>query len=345
MPQFTSSVLEQYGRDVFTAAGSPPDIADAVARSLVLADLSGHPSHGVMRIPDYVSYIDEGLVDPRVRPSVKQATANAVFVDGHWGFGQITAAEAVAEVVKLAKASGIAMAGMMNCNHVGRVGEWVELAAASDVIAIMTVGGPSDIVTAPFGGAETALSTNPIAAGVPAGSRDPMILDYATSAQAVGKIRIAQARGLPVPENSILDASGNPSTDPEDFFDGGLLLAFGGHKGYALSILVDALGSGLTGSELTDRYHKLGAVLIGIDPGVFRPRDEYGAAVDGLFDRITGVEPAPGFSEVLIPGEPERRARSEQLATGVEVAPATLQTLLDTAEKLGVDVSALQDDA
>ena len=345
MPQFTSSVLEQYGRDVFTAAGSPPDIADAVARSLVLADLSGHPSHGVMRIPDYVSYIDEGLVDPRVRPSVKQATANAVSVDGHWGFGQITAAEAVAEVVKLAKASGIAMAGMMNCNHVGRVGEWVELAAASDVIAIMTVGGPSDIVTAPFGGAETALSTNPIAAGVPAGSRDPMILDYATSAQAVGKIRIAQARGLPVPENSILDASGNPSTDPEDFFDGGLLLAFGGHKGYALSILVDALGSGLTGSELTDRYHKLGAVLIGIDPGVFRPRDEYGAAVDGLFDRITGVEPAPGFSEVLIPGEPERRARSEQLATGVEVAPATLQTLLDTAEKLGVDVSALQDDA
>ena len=345
MPQFTSSVLEQYGRDVFTAAGSPPDIADAVARSLVLADLSGHPSHGVMRIPDYVSYIDEGLVDPRVRPSVKQATANAVFVDGHWGFGQITAAEAVAEVVKLAKASGIAMAGMMNCNHVGRVGEWVELAAASDVIAIMTVGGPSDIVTAPFGGAETALSTNPIAAGVPAGSRDPMILDYATSAQAVGKIRIAQARGLPMPENSILDSSGNPSTDPEDFFDGGLLLAFGGHKGYALSILVDALGSGLTGSELTDRYHKLGAVLIGIDPGVFRPRDEYGAAVDGLFDRITGVEPAPGFSEVLIPGEPERRARSEQLATGVEVAPATLQTLLDTAEKLGVDVSALQDDA
>ena len=345
MPQFTSSVLEQYGRDVFTAAGSPPDIADAVARSLVLADLSGHPSHGVMRIPDYVSYIDEGLVDPRVRPSVKQASANAVFVDGHWGFGQITAAEAVAEVVKLAKASGIAMAGMMNCNHVGRVGEWVELAAASDVIAIMTVGGPSDIVTAPYGGSETALSTNPIAAGVPAGSRDPMILDYATSAQAVGKIRIAQARGLQMPENSILDSDGNPSTDPDDFFDGGLLLAFGGHKGYALSILVDALGSGLTGSEQTDRYHKLGAVLIGIDPGVFRPRDEYGTAVDGLFDRITGVKPAPGFSEVLIPGEPERRARSEQLATGVEVAPATLQTLLDTAEKLGVDVSALQDDA
>ena len=218
MPQFTSSVLEQYGRDVFTAAGSPPDIADAVARSLVLADLSGHPSHGVMRIPDYVSYIDEGLVDPRVRPSVKHATANAVFVDGHWGFGQITAAEAVAEVVKLAKASGIAMAGVINCNHVGRVGEWVELAAASDVIAIMTVGGPSDIVTAPFGGSETALSTNPMAAGVPAGSRDPMILDFATSAQAVGKIRIAQARGLPMPENSILDASGNPSTDPEDFF-------------------------------------------------------------------------------------------------------------------------------
>ena len=345
MPQFTSSVLEQYGRDVFTAAGSPPDIADAVACSLVLADLSGHPSHGVMRIPDYVSYIDEGLVDPRVRPSIKHTAANAVFVDGHWGFGQITAAEAVAEVVKLAKASGIAMAGMINCNHVGRVGEWAELAAASDIIAIMTVGGPSDIVTAPFGGAETALSTNPIAAGVPAGSRDPMILDFATSAQAVGKIRIAQARGAPMPENSILNSEGQPSTDPDDFFDGGLLLAFGRHKGSALSILIDALGSGLTGSEQTDRYHKLGAVLIGIDPAVFRPRDEYGAAVDRLYDRVTGVQPAPGFDEVLIPGEPERRARREQRASGVEVAPATLQTLLDTAEKLGVDADALRDEA
>ena len=345
MPKFTSSVLEQFGRDVFEAAGSPPDIADAVACSLVLADLSGHPSHGVMRIPDYVTYIDEGLVDPRVRPSIKQVTPNAVFVDGHWGFGQITAADAVAEVVKLAKASGIAMAGMMNCNHVGRVGEWAELAAASDVIAIMVVGGPSDIVTAPFGGAETALSTNPIAAGVPAGSRDPMIMDFATSAQAVGKIRIAQARGIQMPENSILDSEGNSTTDPDDFFDGGLLLPFGGHKGSALSILIDALGSGMTGSELTDRYHKLGSILIGIDPAVFRPRDEYGASVDGLFDRVTGVQPAPGFDEVLIPGEPERRARAEQHRSGIEVAPATLQTLLDTAEKLGMDTGALSDES
>ena len=345
MPQFTSSVLEQFGQDVFTAAGAPTDIADAVSRSLVLADLSGHPSHGVMRIPDYVGYIHEGLVDPRVRPSVKHVTANAVFVDGHWGFGQITAAEAVAAVVKLAQASGIAMAGMINCNHVGRVGEWVELAAASDVIAVMIVGGPSDIVTAPFGGAETALSTNPIAAGVPASSHDPMILDFATSAQAVGKIRIAQARGLPVPENSILDSEGNPSTEPDDFFNGGLLLPFGGHKGSALSILIDALGSGLTGSEQTDRYHKLGSVLIGISPTVFRPRSEYGAAVDGLFDRVTGAQPAPGFNEVLLPGEPERRARSEHRRSGVEVAPATLQTLVDTAERLGVDSHALNNEA
>ncbi|MCY3957689.1 MAG: Ldh family oxidoreductase [Chloroflexi bacterium] len=344
MPQFSSSVLEQYGRGVFAAAGSPPDIADAVACSLVLADLSGHPSHGVMRIPDYVTYIEEGLVDPSVRPSITRSTANTVFVDGHWGFGQITAADAVAEVVKLAKASGIAMAGMMNCNHVGRVGEWVELAAESDVLAIMVVGGPSDIVTAPFGGAETALSTNPIAAGVPAGTRDPMILDFATSAQAVGKIRIAQARGMQLPENSILDSEGNPTTDPDDFFDGGLLLPFGGHKGSALSILIDALGSGMTGSELTDRYNKLGAILIGINPAVFRPRDEYGAAVDGLFDRVTGMQPAPGFDEVLIPGVPERRARMEQRRTGIEVAPATLQTLLDTAEKLGIDAGALSDE-
>ena len=171
-----------------------------------------------------------------------------------------------------------------------------------------------------------------------------MILDFATSAQAVGKIRIAQARGAPLPENSILDSEGNPSTDPNAFFDGGLLVPFGGHKGSALSILIDALGSGLTGAELTDRYNKLGVILIGIDPAVFRPRDEYGAAVDGLFDRVTRVQTAPGFDEVLIPGEPERRSRAEQHRTESTWRLPRFRHCW-TRRKAGIDASGLSNES
>ena len=345
MPEFASLALEQFGREVFEAAGAPPSIAASVTRSLVLSDLSGHPSHGIMRVPSYVEFIDRGWIDPEATPSVSHKTSNTVLVSGNWGFGQLAAAEATESVTAMAKDVGIALAGVIDCNHVGRLGEWVEKAAAADVIVIMTIGGPYALAAAPFGGGKGALGTNPIAAGVPAGSRDPLILDFATTVLPVGKLRVARARGLPVPENSVLDRHGRPTTDPEDFFDGGVLLHFGGHKGYALAVLIDALASCLTGSEKTERDWKLGATLIGIDPAVLRPREEYGAAVDQLFDRITDVPPAPGFSEVLIPGEPERRARKKYDAAGVEVDDATLQALLKVADELGVEPRVLRGDA
>ncbi len=343
MPTFTRDALEQFGQAVFEAAGAPAAIAGQVVRSLVSADLSGHPSHGVLRVPSYVDLIEAGDVDPTATPTILRQTPSTMLLSGNWGFGQIAAAEAVDQAAAMAKTAGIALVSVIDCNHVGRLGEWSERAAAADVIAIMTVGGGSDVVGAPFGGARPALSTNPISAGVPAGQRDPLVMDFATTMLAVGKIHVAKARGDALPAGAILDDQGQPSTSPSDFFDGGMLLPFGAHKGSALSVLIDALSSGLTGAEQSTRRWKLGATIIGIDPAIFRPRAEFGGAVDALFDRITSVPPAPGFAEVMLPGEPERRSRAERAKSGVEVSEATRRALLDTAGKLGVDAAAVSD--
>ena len=155
-------------------------------------------------------------------------------------------------------------------------------------------------------------------------------------------MKVARAKRAPAPAGTIVDKHGRPTTDVEEFYDGGMLLPFGGHKGYALSLVVEALASCLTGSDATEKPSKFGALLIGIDPTSFRPAGDYGASVDRLFDRMTAVPPAPGFSEVLIPGDPERRSRARLRAEGVELAPATVQALVESAGKLGVDAGVLQ---
>ena len=342
MPLFESADLRTFARDVFIACKVPVDIAEEVAMALSLADLSGHPSHGAIRVPSYVEMIDDGRVIPANRPFDISRSANTVLIDANWGFGHPAAAYSTRAVASMALESGLALAGCVHLNHIGRLGQWAELAAELGIVLIMLTGGEYTTMTGtPFGGRGRVLSTNPMAAAVPSATSGSMILDFATTASAEGKLRVARAKGMQVPPNTIIDKHGNPTTDPEDFYDGGMLLPFGGHKGYALSLLVDALGSCLTGASQTDNKNKFGATLIGINPGVFVSAEAAGAAVDRLFDRVVSVPPAPGFDEVLIPGSPERRARERHSVQGVELSEATVSALRTTGEALGVDTAAL----
>lgn len=336
---YHSDEVEDFGRDLLIAYEVPADIATDVIQSLVLSDLSGHPSHGTIRIIQYLENIDSGRIESGARPEIVSETAATSYINGNWGFGQITGRFGVNVVVGKAKQNGVALVGLYNCNHLGRLGEWAEAAAAEGVLLLMGVGGPSGLSGAPFGGAERALATNPFAAGVPSGARSPMIMDFATTATAEGKIRVAKAKGAELPSGQILDKHGEPSVSPDDFYSGGVMLPFGGHKGSALGILMDVLGSCLTGSEETDKEMKMGGTMIGIDPGVFRGVKDYDRASSELFERIESVEPAPGFDEVMLPGEPERRARSQNLERGVEIALPTAQTFIALARDLGVDAS------
>ncbi|HLH74150.1 MAG TPA: Ldh family oxidoreductase [Chloroflexota bacterium] len=340
MLTFTAQRLHDVTRRIFEGAGTPPDLAAQMADVLVEANLAGHDSHGVIRIPAYVDAIHQGSLVPAARPEVIQETPGSALVDGKYGFGHIAAAFGTDVAVRKAKESKAVVVSIVRCNHIGRVGEWGSRAAAQGVIAIVTVGGGGGPgAAAPFGGAARALGTNPISIGIPAGEQPDMLVDFATTAVAEGKIQVARAKKAPLPPGCILDKDGNPSTNPEDFYAGGMLLPFGGHKGYALSMVVEMLGSALSPGQHYNREGRGGAaVIIAVDATTFRPRDDYDKAADSTLSRIKSIPPARGFSEVLLPGEPELRSKAERLETGIPVAEATWEAIIKASQSVGVTI-------
>ena len=206
-------------------------------------------------------------------------------------------------------------------------------------MAIGTVAGPT---TAPYGGAAPILGTNPIAFSIPNPVGPPVTLDFATSAIAAGKIKAAKAKHEQLPPNAILDKDGRPSTDPQAFFDGGFLLPFGGHKGYALAIIAELLSGPLAGADaypgVTSRS---GIFIFAVDATVFRPMADYEKAMADTIGRIKAVPPAPGFDEVLMPGEPEARTRARREREGIAIPDDTWQAVIKTGAELGVNVEAV----
>lgn len=335
-------------RGIFIAAGASPANAEQVARSLVDANLAGHDSHGVIRIPQYVNAIRQGEVVPDAEPTIRRETAATALVDGHWAFGQVSAAFATDLAVAKAKAEGVSLVGIVRVNHIGRLGEWATRAADAEIAAIVLAGGfgGRGQSAVPFGGAKPLFGTNPIAVGIPAGAKADVLVDFATTSVAAGKIEVARAKKAPLPPGSIVDREGRPTTDPEDYYAGGALLPFGGHKGYALSVMVEFLGRIMTGADAFAEeprggavYGHSGALVIGMNPAFFGEPDRYAAAAANTVDRLKAVPPAPGSSGVLIPGEPEALARSERAEAGVPIAEETWEKIRLVAHDLGVSVS------
>jgi uncharacterized oxidoreductase len=340
MLTFSADRLRDVTSKVFVGAGAPADLAAEMANILVESNLVGHDSHGVIRIPAYTRQIKEGTLIPDARPEVIQETPGSALVDGKYGFGHIAAAYATTVAVRKAKESKAVVVSVVRCNHIGRVGEWGGRAAAQGVIAIVTVGGGGGSGSAaPFGGAARVLGTNPISVGIPGGEMPDMLVDFATTVVAEGKIQVARAKGAALPPGCILDKDGNPSTNPNDFYNGGMLLPFGGHKGYGLAMVVDLLGSALTpGDDYNREGRGGGAVIIAIDAATFHSREHYEKAADENLRRVKAVPPAVGFSEVLLPGEPEQRSKADRLANGIPVAEATWDAILAAGRSVGVEV-------
>lgn len=349
MANRSAAELRRITEAIFQAAGAPADLAAEMGEALVGANLAGHDSHGVIRIPAYLGMIKEGQLDPKARPEIVKETATTALVDGKWAFGHVAAKYATNVAIKKAKEFGTAAVSIVRCNHIGRLGQWASQAAAEDVIALVVVGGSGGSsrmgtgTAAPFGGAERALSTNPIAIGVPGGHETPdMLVDFATTVVAEGKLQVARAKGAPVPPGAILDKHGNPTTNANDFYDGGMMLPFAGHKGYALSMFVEMLGGALSpGDEYNGEGRRGAAVIWAVDAFAFRSRDSYEQNADFVLQRIKRVKPAPGFDEVLLPGEPEARSAEARLKEGIPIADTTWEQIVAGARELGVDVEAL----
>lgn len=337
MPVFSAPQLERLSAQIFASVGAPTDIAEHVAHSLVVSNLMGHDSHGVLRIPSYLEAIDKGTCVPAARPALEKETPTTAIVDGSWAFGQITAHYAAKVAIEKARSAQVAAVSVVRCNHIGRLGEYTEMAAREGMIAFMVGGTFNGGAVAPFGGAGRVLGTNPIAFAVPDASGEPVVADIATSVTAEGKLRVARAKHQPIPPGTILDREGNPSTDAEDYYNGGVLLPMAGHKGYALSVIVDLLGQYVGGGEkLVTKDVSFGNFLVAVNVAAFRPVEEFEAAVGERLKKIKGVKPAPGFSEVMLPGEPERRNRKQRTEAGVALPEDTSLQLREIAGKLGV---------
>lgn len=338
--------LHAIARRVMEAIGSAPAEAAVVADHLVAANLAGHDSHGIGMLPDYVRMREEGLLVPNRELRMIRDLGAVLHVDGGRGFGQVMARDAMRLAIGKVPAMGAVVVGLRNASHVGRVGTYAEQCAEAGLVSIHFVNvGDHAPHQAPWGAGDARLGTNPFAAGVPlGGGAPPVILDMATSAIAFGKARVARNKGLPVPEGTVIDAAGRPTTDPTALVDRmeGALRAFGLHKGSGLAVLCELLGGALTGGmTMQPARPRDGGIVnsmlsVVIDPAAFGEPAAIAAEVAAIGRWIKAAPLADGFDSILLPGEPEGLAR-EVRTHGVPVDPKTLADIVEAATRLGVD--------
>ncbi|MGB1252732.1 MAG: Ldh family oxidoreductase [Candidatus Promineifilaceae bacterium] len=341
MITISAEQLTKFIERIFVAAGASAENAQTVAHSLVWANLTGHDSHGVVRTVQYLEAIDTENIFPTAQPAVASESGATAQIDGNSTFGQVVAKFAMQHAIELGKTHGIAGVTLFNSHHIGRVGEWVEMAAEQNLaaIAFCNVASRRGRV-APHGGMESLLGTNPFAAAVPIEGREPFLLDYATSVVAEGKVRVARIAGKSIPEGWILNSNGEPSTDPHDLYTGGVLKSMGAYKGFGLGLLVELLGGVLsaTGWPSLEEGQRMrnGALFIVLDIDRFRPIQAFLTDSATLFDKTKAIKPTPDNDEVLVPGEPEQHTYAERITNGVPLHDAAWQQLVDAAEKLAV---------
>ena len=345
MPVLPHQDLVRLAEDIYVAAGAPESHAQTVARHQVGANLAGHDSHGLQLLPSYVERIDRGHIAPTATPVVIRETPASTFVDGRWGFGPVVTEWTTRKTIEKARTVGVAVASIRDQSHVGRLAGYPSMAAREGLVAIMMCDsgqGPKQV--APFGGREPRLGTNPLCIALPSDLPGTVCLDMATSAAALAKLKVARARNEPIPSGWLLDKEGYPSTDPNDFFTGGVLLPVGGnegHKGYGLSVMVETMAALLPGLGFgIDPLgrHNDGLFLVVVDPSIFRPVDEFKAEIEEFMAYLKATPLAAGFEEILYPGELEHRTEVRRRADGVPIEESTWGELAAVGKRFDIDL-------
>jgi uncharacterized oxidoreductase len=345
---FEAQALREQCAAVLGAAGSLRAEADKVAANLVLANLSGHDSHGVGMIPRYVDAVLEGGLHPNSHAKVVLDAKSLLTVDGQRGYGQVVGEEAIQLAIARTKETGSCILALSNAHHLGRIGHFAEMAVAQGLVSIHFVNVQSRPVVAPWGGADGRYGTNPCCIGIPMKGREPFVLDFATSRVAQGKMRVAHNEGRRVEEGLLIDEQGHPTTDPgvvvvpqaSGLF--GALMPFGEHKGFGMAVACELLGGALTG---TGTWHRPadarrsvinGMLAIVIDPQQLGTRSAFEAEAIAFVDWLKQSPPAPGSEGVLVAGEPERQARKERERDGIVVDDTTWGEIQAAARKVGL---------
>jgi hydroxycarboxylate dehydrogenase B len=331
---------ESFVTALFRAAGGPEVPSRIVARHLVESDRRGVPSHGLLRVSQYLAEIAAGEIDPAALPTRERASGARVWLDGNRCFGPVAGSAAVDEAVALTATAGVGVVTVRHTGHTGRIGDYVERAARSGLVAVAYCSGTqSGHRVAPFGATEGRLSTNPIAFAFPTPA-EPVVADFSTSAVPEGVVRRMHELGLPVPEGAVQDAAGRPTTEAGALYSTppGTILPLGGsrfgHKGFALGLLVEVLATLLAGDESADvaRYgNNLTLITIGVDA-------DFPARARRLADYVRSASPADPARPVLMPGDPERAFAEREV--GVRVDGPTWVALVAAASERNVSLPA-----
>jgi len=333
---------------ILIASGSSKEEAEKVAANLVMANLSGHDSHGVGMLPRYVDAVLEGGLTPNASVQTVLDAGALLSLNGQRGYGQVIGEQAMVMGMARAKAHGSCILALAESHHLGRIGHFAEMAVAQGLVSLHFVNVKSRAVVAPWGGGDGRFGTNPCCIGIPLKDQPPFVLDFATSRVAQGKMRVAHNQGKSVQPGLLMDEHGQPTTDPgvvvvpqpNGFF--GALMPFGEHKGYGLAVACELLGGALTGGGTWHSPSVEGRAIINsmltilIDPSKLGTQAAFDTEARAFVDWLRQSPPADGVNSVQIAGEPERAMRLRREQDGIEVDLQTWQEIVEAAGKVGV---------
>ena len=337
---------------IIAAAGSSAEEARTVADNLVLANLTGHDSHGVGMVPRYVDAVLEGGLKPNTSAKVNLDAGTLLAMDGQRGYGQVVGEQAMKLAIARAKEAGSCILSLANSHHLGRIGHFAEMATSQQLVAIHFVNVQSRPVVAPWGGGDGRFGTNPCCIGIPMKGRKPFVLDFATSRVAQGKMRVAHNEGRRVEPGYLIDEKGQPTTDPGVVVVAqsngllGALMTFGEHKGYGLAVACELLGGALTGTgtwhQPTDPARRNvinGMFAILVDPEKLGTQASFETEAAAFVDWLKQSPPSGDSEGVLVAGEPERAARAQREVEGFTIDDSTWGEIVAAGKKVGYAVA------
>jgi hydroxycarboxylate dehydrogenase B len=332
-------VLRRFVSSIFVNAGATQRQAELISAQLVEANLTGHDSHGVGSIPVYINNVISGDLPLDQTLSVELDTGPVLVCDGNGGPGQVMGHDAMALGIAKAREHGVCLLGLRNSHHLGRIGHWAETCAATGLASIHFVNVISTPSVAPFGGVRARIGTNPFSVGMPRAGRHPIIVDFATSKYAKGKIRVSLNSGHPLPDGVLLTPDGEPTNDPAVLFGkpGGILLPFGEHKGWGLGLACELLGAALTGGRTQSGPKKSNAVINSMLSILISP-DRLGTSASyySEVERFIAWAQSEENEAVLLPGDPESLNRERRLTEGIPIDLRSWKDITDAAAKVGV---------
>lgn len=342
-PHLPADRLTEFAAAVLSATGVPDDDARLVADSLVQAELWGHPSHGVLRLSWYIDRLRSGVMHAVTSPAYVVDAGAVAVIDGREGVGQVLTAHATRDAIRRAKAHGIGAVAVRNSNHFGTAMYFSRMAPPEGCIALLATNGSPAMP--PWGGRIKTVGTNPWSVAAPAGCYGSMIMDIANTAVARGKIYAAREAGRPIPAGWALNAAGQPTTDPVAAL-AGVVLPMAGHKGYAISVMMDVLAGVLSGSSFltgvagpyqAEKRSGCGHLVIALNIAAFLPLAQFQARMEQLIAELKATPLAEGAEAICFPFEIEQKNDERSRREGLQLPDKTRADLAKLARETNLE--------